>query len=394
MYNYKRNGFTLVELMAVIVIISLIALLTFPNIINQIKKTKKSNNKMIEDVVIEQAKKYVSDNKDELLEDEYCMPISTLIDNDYIKEDFVNINDIKDNKVVHITLDNNNSYEVVDKNKCFLSAVKYLLKKTNPITVTNYTDGDIHEMYTFEHEATEQTPALTDYRYIGSDPNNYVEFNNELWRIIGVFKVEDESGKWQERIKIVREESIGNMAWDTNNVNDWTIASLNIYLNVDYYNSISDKSRNMIESTKYYLSGLNNTNYNGMILYNYERDKNTDDERQSSWIGKLALMYPSDYYYGYSLGVDNICFTNVGYSGCSDTDNMNENWMFFSGYTWLLTHNNRSKSNPMIIMLAGYLNQYFTSKSPYSIRPILYLSSKVKITSGDGTKDNAYKLSM
>ena len=24
-------------------------------------------------------------------------------------------------------------------------------------------------------------------RYIGANPNNYVKFNNELWRIIGVF---------------------------------------------------------------------------------------------------------------------------------------------------------------------------------------------------------------
>ena len=169
MYKKSGNGFTLIELMAVIVIISLIALLTFPNIVNQINKTKKSNNKMIEDVVIEQAKKYVNDNKDELTEDEYCITIDTLIDNDYIKEGIADINDIKDNKAVQVNSGDINSYQVVNKDKCVPTAVKYLLKKTNPKTITNYTDGNIHEMYTFEHEATVQTPALTDYRYIGSD---------------------------------------------------------------------------------------------------------------------------------------------------------------------------------------------------------------------------------
>ena len=75
------------------------------------------------------------------------------------------------------------------------------ISKANPLSITNYTDGDIHEMYTFEHEATEQTPALTDYRYIGDDPYNYVYFNCdsldnqnedtcEVWRIIGVFEYE------------------------------------------------------------------------------------------------------------------------------------------------------------------------------------------------------------
>ena len=42
-------------------------------------------------------------------------------------------------------------------------------------------------------------------RYIGSNPNNYVEFNNELWRIIGVF-----DGK----IKIIRMNSIGSYSFD------------------------------------------------------------------------------------------------------------------------------------------------------------------------------------
>ena len=90
----NSKAFTLVELMAVIVIISLIALLTFPNIINQIKKTKKSNNKMIEDVVIEQAKKYVHDNPNDFDSDTYFVSIKDLIDNDYVKEELIkNSND-------------------------------------------------------------------------------------------------------------------------------------------------------------------------------------------------------------------------------------------------------------------------------------------------------------
>lgn len=36
-------------------------------------------------------------------------------------------------------------------------------------------------------------------RYYGSNPNNYVSFNNELWRIIGVFG---------NNVKLVRSESL------------------------------------------------------------------------------------------------------------------------------------------------------------------------------------------
>ena len=48
-------------------------------------------------------------------------------------------------------------------------------------------------------------------RYMGADPNNYVLFNNELWRIIGVFDVASTyGGPTEKRLKIIRNESIGN----------------------------------------------------------------------------------------------------------------------------------------------------------------------------------------
>ncbi len=122
MYKYKRNGFTLVELMAVIIIISLIALLTFPNIINQIKKTKKSNNKMIEDVIIEQAKKYVNDNEDEFQDaDGYCLSIETLVDNGYVKDNLFKNNDIAYDDVIMMIKKSDFSYKIVNKNNCDVS---------------------------------------------------------------------------------------------------------------------------------------------------------------------------------------------------------------------------------------------------------------------------------
>ena len=121
-----------------------------------------------------------------------------------------------------------------------------LALKSNPITITNYRDGNIHEMYTFSHEETEQTPALTDYRYIGNDPYNYVYFNCdsetnqseetcEVWIIIGVFDVDDGYGNYEQRIKLVRGNAFAiKMVWDDNSdgvySNEWPSASLKIFL--------------------------------------------------------------------------------------------------------------------------------------------------------------------
>ena len=50
---------------------------------------------------------------------------------------------------------------------------------------------------------------ITEYRYRGASPKNYVTFNNEVWRILGVFPTDDGTGKIENRIKIIKDQSIG-----------------------------------------------------------------------------------------------------------------------------------------------------------------------------------------
>ena len=61
-------------------------------------------------------------------------------------------------------------------------------------------------------------------RYVGSNPNNYVKFNNELWRIIGVMNnVETKSDGTQNLVKIIRNKEFDNSySYDTseNSIND------------------------------------------------------------------------------------------------------------------------------------------------------------------------------
>lgn len=189
MYKYKRNGFTLVELMAVIIIISLIALLTFPNIINQIKKTKKSNNKMVEDIVLAQAKKYVSDNKDEFEEDRYCLSIDTLIDNDYIKENVIDIvDDLKDNKVIEIKYNNTFKYKIVNQNKCCTydicddngngyTEVEYL-ESTGTQYIDLETKGNQNNKIELHFFVTEQIQKRGIFGFFGQNINSYYIYSS------------------------------------------------------------------------------------------------------------------------------------------------------------------------------------------------------------------------
>ena len=101
-------------------------------------------------------------------------------------------------------------------------------------------------------------------------------------------------------------ESIGNYAWASNDVNEWTTASLNTYLNGDYYNGLSEEAKAMLGDTKYYLGGsASNKSQSGPTYYAFERGTTVYRGRSTNWIGKIGLMYPSDYAYTYANGVDN-----------------------------------------------------------------------------------------
>ena len=278
------------------------------------------------------------------------------------------------------------------------SAVNDLLEKANPVTVTNYTDGNAGEMYTFEHPATTQTGALTDYRYIGANPNNYVTFNNELWRIIGVFTVEDGNGITEQRIKIVRNEKLSSdMEWDSNRVNEWSTATLNTYLNGEYYNGLDDTSKSMIADTKYYLGGSGSSSGGAGTYYPWERGTTVYSGRSTSWNGKIALMYPSDYSYTYALGVDNTCYNDGTYDGCGQSSGKTNGWIYNTNSNstqWILSPDSVFSYCAFNLVASGNVGYRSDVTYSYGVRPSLYLVSSIKIDSGEGTEQSPYRLKL
>ena len=283
------------------------------------------------------------------------------------------------------------------------TAVETLLAKVNPedLDYNSATDAQKKEMWTFSHPETEQTTALTDYRYIGADPNNYVTFNNETWRIIGVFTVDDGTGKKEERLKIIRNESIGNMAWDSNN--DWSNATLNANLNSgDYWtNILSDNAKSMIGDTLWYLGGTSNftSSTNGLTshFYSYERGTTVYSGRDTSWVGKVGLMYPSDYGYATSGGSTtdrNACLNKELYNWVSSSysDCKNNDWIFNSSSQWTITP--RASRSDFVFSVSGTGDLYNSSaRLTFGVRPVVFLKSSIKIVDGDGSSSNPYVLS-
>ena len=284
-------------------------------------------------------------------------------------------------------------------------ATDTILAKVNPedLDYNSATDTQKKEMWTFSHPKTEQTEALTDYRYIGADPNNYVTFNNETWRIIGVFTVDDGTGNVEERLKLIRNDSIGNMAWDSNNINDWSNVTLNANLNSgDYWtNILSDNAKSMIGDTLWYLGGASNytSSTNGLTshFYSYERGTTVYSGRDTSWVGKVGLMYPSDYGYATSGGSTtdrNACLNKELFNWYSSdfSDCKNNDWIFNSSYQWTITPHASTSYYVFDVGSTGYLSVNNADITNHGVRPVVFLKSNIKIVDGDGSSSNPYIL--
>ena len=106
--------------------------------------------------------------------------------------------------------------------------------ETKITKLTNYIENQFNVNASSNGLEKDTTPDLN-IRYVGSNPKNYVRFNNELWRIIGIFN---------GNVKLVRDDILTKYSFDNKNksqgietdygTNDWTKSYLRVFLN-DYY---------------------------------------------------------------------------------------------------------------------------------------------------------------
>ena len=271
------------------------------------------------------------------------------------------------------------------------------------IALTNNKDNS--GLYTITHakDSTLQIGTnedITEYRYRGASPKNYVTFNNEVWRIIGVFPTDDGTGNIENRIKLIKDQSIGNNYWNTTQVaststyNNWTGATLMKYLNGTYYNSLTNNGAiDMVDDAKYYLGGYTNTNMTKDVMYQYERKISGSgtyyySSNPNSWVGKIALMYASDY--GYAASDE--CTQNL--SSYNNTTCTSNNWLYnIKIGEWILPQVGGNNGSVFYVHSVSSVSNCTVNNNSLASRPVLYLKPEVMIESGDGTSANPYKLS-
>ncbi len=292
-------------------------------------------------------------------------------------------------------------------------------------------------------------------RYIGANPNNYVSIDGELWRIIGVMRdIDDGTGNKSDRVKLIRSESIGSYSWDTSEssvnggygVNEWSQADLMKLLNPGYESEmvggslywnnqsgtcysdgnnrttscnftstgIKEKLKNMLGNAVWNTGANDGVTYSSDNIitsksYELERSTNTGKictssdfcndtvERTTTWTGKVGLMYPSDYGYATSGGstTDRATCLNtnlISWHNSSVSDCRNNDWLLNGRTQWTLSPYASSSVATYAFDVSSGCVRYIIASGRRRVRPVGYLSSNVKISSGTGSENDPFTL--
>ena len=264
-------------------------------------------------------------------------------------------------------------------------------------------------------QGTGQVVNEKGYRYEGKNPNNYVWFNNEYWRIIGVFDSASHGQSGKNLVKIIRADVLDGLAWHKSNTNDWTAASLNSLLNGAYYNAqdgtssgycygysttatancdytkkgIQSGYRSMIAEVTWYLGGYSSASATTESFYGYERGTTVYSGRPTTTTGYIGLMYPSDY--GYSV-LSSSCARTTNLGSYNTATCAGQSWLYGKGYEWTITPFSSYSGGVFNLNDDGFL--YNGANTGYGGRPVLYLDASVYKIDGEGTLDKPYIIGM
>lgn len=284
----------------------------------------------------------------------------------------------------------------------------------------------IKRQYNFGAEdLAKDTTDDENIRYIGETPNNYIEYNGETWRVIGVMNnVEASDGANEELVKIVRNSPLSATKFSDIAINAWETSLIKQNLNSgEFYNSLSEDSINLIEDVVWTTRQTTSTTLTPLDFYTQERTGNVYEGHAKTWTGKIALMYVSDW--GYAVGGNG---RNLGPSygnrvlddnhreqclnlkiGSSENAGNNgemvSNYFCFNLNNWIrtITNNNWTVAletgtdygGDSAIRLIGPNYSAVSNISPWDktqVNPTLYLKASTVLVDGDGSESNPFKI--
>lgn len=245
-------------------------------------------------------------------------------------------------------------------------------------------------------------------RYQGANPDNYIWFNEELWRIVGAIPGKKHGdSESQLLVKIIRNDSIGLLSYDTyisNSTAKWGNNTLYTLLNKYYYGKGNATSVN------------NSRDYKSICYANIVNHSISDDVYIKTNCDYTNIGIDPNDYYGkmiinalWNIGTNSVNINTCGSSefyGYSkevkDTINGYVGILTYSDYmlagSWLdkgRTMTSSANSNYNICYAYnGELSDVEDSSKGSNVYPSVYLDQSAYVVSGNGSEANPYQIAM
>ena len=282
-------------------------------------------------------------------------------------------------------------------------SAKVMIQKEPIVTtlasyITNLYTGTQGENSIYYHDANLTNGAGDNsYRYAGAsgEVNNYVCFGSNvtpcpadnLYRIIGVFDTQVGENQTEQRVKLIKDKSVGNKFWNSNGTNTWSTSSLNSYLNNEFINSFDVTTKGKIAETTWKVGGNAYANIRDVVpSVAYQNEivspviTNSQDNKKE-YSAKIGLMYVSDYGFAAALNAWTTTLSNY-----NDEAIKNVNWLYLGSEEWTICRAT-DFSTAFRVNNDGCVNGGGVS-SLFAVRPVFYLSSSVAYVEGDGTQNS------
>ena len=388
----KKEGFTLVELLAVVVIIGITYLIIFPSVTSFINKSKEKSYNIQVDLIEKASKKWVVDNTDELLKkDPYHLnninlTLTTLKKEGYLQDMFIEnpknkkimtgcvvvsyqsnknqyeytYEDGKDTYSKDDTKENKRAEEMAGCNNKKGYIYTYFknnnkLEKTSGNKNSNGDDIKLSEIFadTLISKTDSGLENLGDeYFFQGLNPTNYVKIDgyDTIWNVLSI-NTSDKTIKLVASAKTINSNFLASSSF---NANSYESSS---DLKTTLESKINELSSNIIKNDV-------NFNVGGITDISKGYDIISSEESNNIFTGKIGIITASEY-----LKTKN----ENGNTYLSPTT---------SGTVWTM---NFSNNNHVIINTDGNLSTAPIDANSRFVYPTIVINANVIKKSGTGT---------
>lgn len=396
----KKEGFTLVELLAVVVIIGITYLIIFPSVTSFIDKSKEKSYNIQVDLIEKASKKWVVDNTDELLKkDPYHLnninlTLTTLKKEGYLQDMFIEnpknkkimtgcvvvsyqsnknqyeytYEDGKDTYSKDDTKENKRAEEMAGCNNKKGYIYTYFknnnkLEKTSGNKNSNGDDIKLSEIFADTLISKTDSGLVNlgnEYFFQGLNPTNYVKIDgyDTIWNVLSI-NTSDKTIKLVASAKTINSTFLASSSF---NANSYESSS---DLKTTLESKINELSSNIIKNDV-------NFNVGGITDISKGYDIISSEESNNIFTGKIGIITASEY-----LKTKN----ENGNTYLSPTT---------SGTVWTM---NFSNNNHVIINTDGNLSTAPIDANSRFVYPTIVINANVIKKSGTGTSTDPYVIS-